>query len=343
MRGRCRFASVVLMAALGVAGALPAPALAQADTKGEPRKLTVGAIAGLAVINTFPLSVAFERGYFKEENLDVEVITQSNITSSCSSLITSTIDIGQCTINEMIPIDQKGGHLVQFHGIYQFANPYAVMVPSTITTWSQLKGKTVMLSAPKDITVYFFEQMAKAHGLTPNDLTYAYSAASGARLAALTRGAVEATVLSEPVRSLSQTQGMRELDASLKYFPAKDFAGGGWITSTNWLASHRDVALAWIRATEKAVRWINDPGNKNDVLALMVTTYKLPNDGIARQIYSNLISAGFYSPTGCTNLQAFRGNVKMLVDMGLIAKAPDNLAEFAPNTFVEAANGRRCR
>jgi ABC-type nitrate/sulfonate/bicarbonate transport system substrate-binding protein len=319
---------------------LPAVAVAQTPPM---RTVSVGSIGGLANINTFPLNVAIERGYFKDEGLNVEVVTQASITTICSSLISGAVEIGQCTPNEMIPIDRKGGHLVQFHGMWSFGNPYFVVTKGDISTWQQLKGKTVMLSAPKDLTVYVFERMAKAHGFNLSDFQFAYAGASAARLAALQAGAVEAALLANPTAPLAEANGMHALDVSTKYFPANDFAGGGWVANLPWLNANRAPAVGWIRAINRAVNWIYDPANKAQVIAAIGTSYKINNPGVVQKIFDSVIVPKYFSESGCTFDRAEQGAIKMLVDMQLIPAGTYASGDYAPNTFAEGATGRRCR
>jgi NitT/TauT family transport system substrate-binding protein len=304
--------------------------------------IRVGSIGGLANINTLPVSVAMERGFFTELGLEVVIVNQSSIAAACRALISGSLDIGQCTPNEMIPIDRKGGKLVQFDGMWRLENPYYVVTAAGVPSWEQLKGKTVMLSAPKDVTVYLFQRIAKAHGYKLDDFSYAYAGASAARLAALQAGSVQAALLANPTAPLAESQGAHILDSTLSYFPGNDFAGGGWVSSSVWLGAHRDLATAWIRATNKAVAWLYDPANKAAVTQLIATTYKLQNPAVVQRVFESVITTKYFSPTGCTADRAEQGNIRMLVDMALIPPAGYNSADYAPSGYAETAIGRRC-
>jgi ABC-type nitrate/sulfonate/bicarbonate transport system substrate-binding protein len=227
--------------------------------------------------------------------------------------------------------------------MWQIPNPYFVVTPAGITTWEQLKGKTVMLSAPKDVTVYMFERMAKAHGYKLDDFTYVYAGSSAARLAALQAGSVQAALLANPAAPLVESTGAHLLDSTLRHFSGGEFGGGGWVANETWLNAHRDVAVAWIRANNRAIAWLYDPANRAQVLATIGTTYKLSNPAVVQKIFDTVIPTKYYNPTGCTPERAEQGIIRMLIEMQLVPAGAYNAAEFAPNAYAEGAIGRRCR
>src|SRR5262249_55991523 len=49
------------------------------------------------------------------------------------------------------------------------APPYALLAKPAIKTWADLKGKTISIGGPKDITRIYLERMAGPNGLKPGD------------------------------------------------------------------------------------------------------------------------------------------------------------------------------
>ena len=237
----------------------------------------------------FAVSVAIERGIFKQYNLELSLITESGDTQACQSTFSGSTDISECTTNTQLAANTKGADLIQFDGELRLPIPYQLVSAPSITDWSQLKGKTILLSNEKSMPTYFFEMMARAHGMNKSDFQFAYGiGTSVGRLAALKSGAAQATLIGVPASLKVEAEGYHILESTFttpSLAPDK-FAGGGMMTTRRWAEKHADVLVAYISAVRDAVKWLYDPANKAEVLALMTKTYKLDTPALTEQVYA---------------------------------------------------------
>jgi NitT/TauT family transport system substrate-binding protein len=129
--------------------------------------------------------------------------------------------------------------------------PYSLITLPSITSWQQLKGKTVILATKQEITAIAFRMMAKANHLDwNNDFSIALAGSTPARFAALKSGNVQGAMLGQPFNFMAEAQGMRTLDESYNYMKVWMF--DGIAVNPNWAATHREEIVAFLRALRKA-------------------------------------------------------------------------------------------
>ena len=97
--------------------------------------------------------------------------------------------------------------------------PYTLIGRKGINTPDKLRGKTIMIGGPNDITRVFMDKILASYGLKPDDYTYTYAGAPAERYAALLNGGIDATLLLPPVTFRAIDEGYPVIDEVPKYFP----------------------------------------------------------------------------------------------------------------------------
>lgn len=143
MKSKKRLAAALLAVLLAVC-ALPCAVMA--DKKEEPlKKVTLNEVAHS--IFYAPQYVALEKGYFKEEGLDVELVTGFGADKVLTALISGEADIGFMGAEASVYAYQEGATdpAVNFAQLTQRAGNFLVArkeMPDF--QWSDLKGKKVL-------------------------------------------------------------------------------------------------------------------------------------------------------------------------------------------------------
>ena len=149
------------------------------------------------------MTIAEAKGFFAAEQLTVDFNAVGQSSSVCQQLVTRAVDLGNCSLNDMIQaVEISGAPLVLLVNETVTALNYAVMARPQLQGWSDLRGKSAIVGSPKDNTVFFFRTMARANGLGDDDYDFQYAGASNARYAALTTGAVQLCGVEEIKRRL---------------------------------------------------------------------------------------------------------------------------------------------
>ncbi len=94
-----------------------------------------------------------------------------------------------------------------------------------------------------------------------------FSGATTARLAALVAGAVDATMLSTPQSFQAVQDGYSDLGPVAPFLG--EFPMMIWHVNEAWAKTHEKELLAFIRAHNKAVRYMSDPAHKQEVSQLL--------------------------------------------------------------------------
>jgi NitT/TauT family transport system substrate-binding protein len=336
----CWAVALVSLACTAAPSAAPQPTAGPAGPTGvltSPTPLKY-ASTGLSWSNT-PQIVAMEKKFFEAENLNFELVVAGQSAAVCQQVLARAVDIGQCSLNDHIQIvEQSGAPLVLVSTELVTALNYGMMAKPGITSWADLKGKTIMVGGPKDNTVYYTRIMARPNGLKDDDYQFQFAGASSARYAALKSGAVEATVLTDPFDGQAETEGYVRLDDLLpKYLTADNYAGGGAVALRDWAQAHPNEIAAYSRAVRKAIAWIYDPANKEELFAIMQPRLNVGREAFDRTYQRTVVDTKMWSTDGLTRVSAVQGVVDSLVDLGTLnAPAPD-ASKYIDNTYAELA------
>ena len=251
-----------------LAGALAAPRAALAQSPGTP----LSAVVISVTVSIWPAIVADKKGYFKEQGLDLDFINSGASTRSVQQVAAGSAPIGSSSMVDTLRAIDKGAK------VKVFLNSLAVGTHSLIgakglKSVAELKGKRVMTGGTGDITNLWWIAMAKANGLDPNkDVELLFSGATSARLAALVAGAVDATMLSTPQSFQAVQNGYADLGPVAPFLG--EFPMMIWHVNEDWAKGHEKELLAFIRAHNKAVRYMSDPAHKQEVSQILADASK---------------------------------------------------------------------
>lgn len=234
------------LAALLAATLLPllgAPAAAQP----APDELRVGIVAPSAP--DWDFFVAEQQGFFRDQRLHVTLITAGSPANAINMLVSNAVEIISDSTDSMIGGIARGLPIRIFAPGFQ-PDPYTLLTTPGITSWEQLRGKTVILGPKLDVTAFSFDRMAAAQHMTQKDFNVIVAPSTVARYAALSSGHVDAAILAQPFDIVAERRGMHVLAHADDYIKLWLFEGIA--ARPAWLASHRDAAVRFVRALAKA-------------------------------------------------------------------------------------------
>ena len=237
---------------------LAAPAAAQDKVK----------VGVFPVSSTLPYFVAVERGFFKEQNIEPEMIRLIGGPPNVAAMITNQIDASAVlvTIEGMNANIKKPGVAMYIainsqNKTYQMEQ-FVVRKGYNATSLKDLKGAKIM-SAPGPANVTMAKAVLAAVGLKEGD--YSIDQLDMAQhVNAMTAGTFDAGYTLEPNASTMRKLGVATtVEAGLisHYIlgdsNANAFAAGCAITS-DFIKSRPDVAKRFTAAWEKATRFVNE-------------------------------------------------------------------------------------
>ena len=193
------------------------------------------------------------------------------------------------------------------------APPYALLAKPEIRKIEDLKGKTIIIGGPKDITRIFTERMLARHGLKSGDYDYVFAGATSARFAALKSGAVDAALLTVPFNFFAETAGYSNLGFTFDYLPDMPFAG--MAVNREWALANPDLVKRFLDAYNKGVAWFDDPKNREAAVKLQMETSKIQEDDVEKA-YAFLHDKHLFEPTGKVSKRKVNTVIDALHDLG---------------------------
>jgi NitT/TauT family transport system substrate-binding protein len=146
---------------------------------------------------------------------------------------------------------------------------------------AELKGKTLgvsALSGGADTTA--IKIILNENGLTPNDYTFVQAGAIADRTAAMKAKAVDALAQLEPQATLLRDGGFVEIDNGNNYPALKGVQSIVLLSKQNWYQGNPEIAANFVRAWDAVTKWIYDPANKDEVLAISKKTMGGTDKGV---------------------------------------------------------------
>jgi NitT/TauT family transport system substrate-binding protein len=275
--------------------------------------------------------VAQRQGFFRAEGLNVTLVISGNPTNTLNLLASGGVGIGLDGSDALIAANVH--HLPVKIIAPEFGpNPYSVLVVPSVTRWSDLKGKTVILGPKQDVSAVTFYRMIEAQQLKLDDMTVTFNGTSSSRYAALISGNVQATLLSQPFDILAQAHGMRLLAAAATFL--KPWMDTSFAINTNWAVANRATAVHFVRALRKAVRFAY--ANREPAIVALVEATNIDRS-IAEKAYDlDFKQLRAFDPDLRINVPGLQFMAAMLVGDGAIAAAP-NISDLLDTSYVAEA------
>jgi len=232
-----------LLAALAMVASIAAPAAAQDKVK----------VGVFPVSSTLPYFVAAERGFFKEQNIETEMVRLIGGPPNVAAMITNQVDAAAVLVTiEGMNADNKTYQMEQF----------VVRKGFNATSLKDLKGAKIM-SAPGPANVTMAKAALAAVGLKEGDYSID-QLDMGQHVNAMTAGTFDAGYTLEPNASTMRKLGVaRTIEAGViaHYIlgdPAANAFVAGCALTSEFIKGRPDVARRFAAAWEKAARFINE-------------------------------------------------------------------------------------
>lgn len=304
----------------------------------KPVHITYALVGALSWSN-IPEIVAQGKGFYAAEGLTVDFVVSGQSAAACQQVLARAAEIGACSISDMIQaVEASGAPIVQVAGINAQPLSYGLMAKPAIKSWSDLKGKTIMVGGPRDNTVYFIRVMARANGLKDDDYSFQYAGASSARYAALKSGAVDASILTDPFDQQGLQDGDTRIDSLVPKYVNKDNYGY-YIDAArkDWAKDHADVVERFIRAELKAVSWSYDPANNQELFNLVGPKANMTQEQFDHLYQRDVVNSKAWSTDGKMTDAGVEGVLKSLVEVGSLKEPTPSPSKYYDMTYANAA------
>ncbi|MCC7106290.1 MAG: ABC transporter substrate-binding protein [Chloroflexi bacterium] len=224
-------------------------------------------------IQYVPLYVAQAKGLLKAENIELDLVITNSSPTSLQGLIARSYHLGPVSSDTLlVALSQAKIDNLRFVASVATLAPYILVAQPQIQRLQDLRGKTIGASALKTADAYFLAYVLAQNGLKPEDYTLTFIGGNPERIAAVDAGKVDAVMLFEPWVTQLVERGKVKLASLTDYI--KDWEFLDFVAETGWLRSHEDTLVRFLRAYIKAIDYVYDPANKQEVVDIFTQAAK---------------------------------------------------------------------
>jgi len=220
-------------------------------------------------LSQLPTEIAQRKKLFEREGLQVEFVrnSQSNSRAAAQGYNPSLergggADMTRISTGYFIHSVLNGSETVVV--ATQTNNPvYSIIAAPQIKTFADLKGKTVALTSSWDTITLTSRKLLALHGLDAADYRVnGVIRGSESRFACMTSQECAANAAGQPADIHAIESGYHRLGTANEIGPV---IYNVEIVRRDWAVTHKDAIVRYIRASAAAMRFINDPANRDEV------------------------------------------------------------------------------
>jgi NitT/TauT family transport system substrate-binding protein len=285
--------------------------------------LTTVKVGVIPIVDTAPIWLGKEKGFFKDEGINLEITTTTGGAAAVPGVVSGDFDIAfGNTVSLMVATDKglplkfisngttTSGEKPDFSGV-------VVPKDSPIKTAADLAGKTVSVNNLNNIGDTTIRKVVEEAGGDPKGIKFVEVAFPDAP-AAVERKQVDAAWILEPFLSAAVGKGARVVSYNYTEFdPNLDIAG--YFTKTETAEGKKEMVEGFQRAMKKSLEYAQ--GNPEEVRDIVGTYTKIGADARAKMVLPKFVPE--FNREAATKLG------EAAVSYGTLEKAP-NLDELLP-------------
>ena len=199
-----------------------------------------------------PFIIARDRGLFREEGLEPELIF-IKAAQTIPAMLAGGIDLGTAT-GTAVAAAVSGVDVRVVFALTDKPSFDLIALPS-ITNVQQMRGKKIGITAFGALAEILARQIFIANKIPPEQVTFLPLGTSDVLYIALKAGTIDATMLQIPQTFLAQDEGFRKLAAGADFYRAVQ---GGLTTTKATISERPELVTKTIRATQRALRLIRN-------------------------------------------------------------------------------------
>lgn len=249
-------AAVTLAGCAGGGGTAPSASPGDGDTGlTEMTQITVGS---LAIVDTAPLYLGIELGFFEEENLDVTPEVAAGGAALLPAVVSGQYQFGVSEVASLLVARSKGLPISVVSGgsasngdetLGADYNEVLVAPGSDITDVADLEGKKVATNSLTNINYVLVRDAVDAAGGDSDNIQFV-EVPFPDQVNALMTGQVDAIASPEPFHTIAINQGAVPIYQTYGVVPGLTVTA--WFTNDDYAAANPAVVAAFQRAIQKS-------------------------------------------------------------------------------------------
>lgn len=278
--------------------------------------------AGASPANS-PIWVVQDRGLLKKQGLDPEIISISNSPTALQAMLAGEVDVIVTSVTTLVSSRLAGANVVMILGMVPTFVDH-IITQASITSFEQLKGKIGGVNRIGSTSDLGLRLALRKKGIDPDkDVKIVTAGDNPSRLAALSRGVVQFSIMPEPFVYEAEKAGLRD------FFKIGSLNIPFWwnavLTEGSTVKSRRPMLVKFARAMMEAVHYIKT--DKEGTKAIFSKNLRMNDAQGLERAYRD------YNTIFPQNLLPTPDGVKTLLDD--LARSNPKAAAADPKSFVD--------
>jgi len=210
-------------------------------------------VVGVSTVNVafLPIYLTQDRGFFKDEGLDVLVVMFNAGATNLQALIGGDVQIMAGGVPETVLARASGMDIKNFWAISNLM-PFQIYGSPKMKSLKDGRGKKFAISRFGSLSEFLTRSALRQSGVDHKDVTMLQIGATPARFTTLATGIVDATILWFPVTERAKSAGMNKLFDLKDLYPS--WTNVGFIAREGWLGKEKEQTTKFLRAYQRGVR-----------------------------------------------------------------------------------------
>ena len=276
--------------------------IAGAAGAAEPTPLRVKVFIGAQHL---PIHVGIEKGIFARHGVTVDLQYTRNSAEVRNGLAAGDFEIAQTAVDNAVAlVDAAGKDVIIVMGGEGGLNDF--IVQPEIKSVADLRGRVIAVDAPNTAYAILAKKILLNNGLKEGqDYSLKPVGGSAQRLKAMLENKELAAVLLNVPFSIQATQnGLKSLGRTVDLLGPYQ-ATGAYVMRA-WAQTNAQALERYIAAYVESLRWVMQPANRAECVAMLVEKVKLAPE-VAERAYDLLREPGFGLETDARfNLEGFK-------------------------------------
>jgi NitT/TauT family transport system substrate-binding protein len=303
----------------------------QLGALGRAQNLKVGMTS--KTLFYLPLYVAEKKGFYRGENLKVELILIGRSDIHLQALLTGEINFATVNADGVIAVNEKGTNLKVVAGVDNAA-PYVLVGGKGIKRIDDLKGARLGVTSLRGGATSILLEYLKTKGLhSPKDFFMTIlSGGTSARLTALESGAIGAALLGFPYSDMAVDQGFNRLGDTMEVISAYQF--NALTVNGAWAEKNRATVVKFLKAHIRALRWIHEQPEQATEFFISEMGVKQP---YARRGVDYFTKHKVFPIDGSVTLEGLRANIDVQFRDGVLKEPLPGPEKYADQSYLRQA------
>lgn len=248
------------------------------------------------------------------------------------ALVAGEADVAVGTLLSAILLVQETGESVRVIASDLQAPDYLLISQPDVESVADLEGARVGISTPGDISDTLTRVVLNREGVDVEAVDFVQIGGTGARMAALLEGQIEAGPAHAAEGLTAAEEGLKNLFAYGNAIP--DYLQHGLIVTDEWIANNPNLTQIMVDLFVESTRWAND--NKDEYIERSADTVEGPSDAARDQAYDIFQEIGMFAVNGGMSMDLLENTVAVEKEVGTLGDDAPAVEEWTDSSFVES-------